>query len=373
VDRQLVLSAGGKSLRKLHITSVKFGDTLAKPIWAANGSFLLGAGVGLSERYIEKLQKFGVDYIYLEDQFTSDIFPEESIKDETRKKAVETVYQTMLDVKATPIIKRKVALPNLGQTYQQVIGDILFDLTSQKDLMFSLANMHAKDGYLFHHAVNVAVLSGIVGIARGYNRNQLIDLGVGALLFDIGMTTFPDEFWQKSSMLTSEQRERIEKHTVEGFEILRKQFDISLLSAHCALQHHERFDGSGYPRGLKGNEIHEYAQIVAIADVYSALTSARSYRRAYSASEAIEFLYANGNQWFDIELIKIFCSHIAVYPVATTVLLNTGQVGVVSAVNPTATHRPFIRIIQEPGGTPPSKDYEINLSKEMNITISKEL
>ncbi|MBB6676901.1 HD domain-containing protein [Cohnella lubricantis] len=227
--------------------------------------------------------------------------------------------------------------------------------------MFNLASMNVKDEYLFQHAVDVAVLSGIVGIAKGYNRNQLTELGVGALLCDIEMTTVADDLWKREGSLTLEQKDLIQKHTIEGFEILRKQHDISLLSAHCALQHHERFDGSGYPRGLRGKEIHEYAQIAAIADVYCALTSARAY------------LFANGNQWFDVNLIKIFCNHIAVFPVAATVLLNTGQVGVVSSVNPDASHRPFVRIVKESNGEPPAAAYEIDLRKQMNLTIVKEL
>ncbi|WP_326998719.1 HD-GYP domain-containing protein [Cohnella kolymensis] len=254
------------------------------------------------------------------------------------------------------------------------MSDILSDLANQKNMLFNLTHLHASDGYLFHHSVNVAILSGIVGIAKGYNRNQLMDLGVGALLFDIGMTYFPDQLWQKRTQLNKEERERLSKHTEEGFNLLRKQFDISLLSAHCALQHHERYDGTGYPRGLKGEEIHEYARIVAIADVYCALTSARPYRKAYSPNEAIEFLYANGNRWFDLELIKIFVNHIAVYPLATTVLLNTGQIGVVAAINPTSSNRPIIRIIAETEDAPQLLvPYEVDLSKQMNITIIKEL
>lgn len=360
-------------MRKVDINSVKPGAAIAKPIWTENGNILIGAGVQLTERYIERLRSLGIDTLLIEDQYTSDIIPEDTIRDETRKKAVETVYKTMTQLTAATEIKRKVAVPNMGQAYHQVLSDILHDLSSQKEMLFNLTNLHSSDGYLFHHSVNVAILSGIVGIAKGYNRNQLMELGIGALLFDIGMTFFPDELWQKRTQLTKEERERINKHTEEGFNLLRKQFDISLLSAHCALQHHERYDGTGYPRGLKGDEIHEYARIVAIADVYCALTSARPYRKAYSPNEAIEFLFANGNQWFDINLIKIFVNHIAVYPVATTVLLNTGQVGVVSAVNPIASHRPVIRIIEESQGVPLLVPYEIDLSKTVNITIVKEL
>ncbi|TVY09712.1 HD-GYP domain-containing protein [Paenibacillus cremeus] len=360
-------------MRKVHISSARSGDVLGKPIWSANGTILLGVGVKLSDRYIELLKSYGIDYLYLEDQFTSDIIPENIIRDETRKKAVETVYKTMVDLTKAPQMKSKASNPMMGQTFDKIFSEIMIDIASRKDMLISLSNLHLKEGYLFHHSVNVAILAGILGVAKGYNRTRLMELGVGALLFDVGMTVFPDELWQKSTDFTNEQKERIKNHTEEGYNLLRKQFDISLVSAHCALQHHERFDGTGYPRGLKGKEIHEFAQIVAIADVFDALTSPRSYRHAYSQSEAIEFLYANGNQWFDIELIRIFCSHIALYPIASTVLLNTGQVGVVASINPLASNRPVIRIIQEPDGSAVRSAYEVDLSQQINLTIQKTL
>jgi HD-GYP domain-containing protein (c-di-GMP phosphodiesterase class II) len=264
-----------------------------------------------------------------------------------------------------------VSSSELGKIFQQTYGEILKDLIGKQDLLVSLSHLHGKEGYLFHHSVNVAILAGIIGISKGYNRNQLMDLGVGALLFDIGMTFFPDDLWKNNTEFTLEKRERVQKHTEEGFNLLRKQEGISLLSAHCALQHHERYDGTGYPRGLKGDEIHEYAQIVSIADVYGALTSPRSYRPAYSPGEAIEFLYANGNKWFNVDLIRSFVSHIAIYPVSSTVLLNTGQIGVVVSNNPLAPNRPLVRIIQEPAGQSVESPYDIDLHNQHNLTITE--
>jgi HD-GYP domain-containing protein (c-di-GMP phosphodiesterase class II) len=358
-------------LRRANINSLEPGVKLARPIYTENGSTLIGIGVELSQRFIDRLKSLGVDYVYIEDKWTLDIIPEDVLRDETRKKSVDTVFTTMTALMSTPHTKSKLAISNMGSTFSDLFKEILNDLPKRSDVLVNLINLHSKDGYLFHHSVNVAILAGVMGMAKGYNRNQLIELGVGALLFDIGMTVFPDELYIKSTDLTSEQRIRIQRHTEEGFNILRRQFDISLLSAHCALQHHERFDGTGYPRGITGGDIHEYAQIVAIADVYDALTSPRPYRKRYSPGEAIEYLYANGNQWFDIQLIREFCKHIAIYPVSTTVLLNTGQVGVVCHVNPSIAHRPIVRIIQEAAGVECISPYEIDLSIRNNITITQ--
>jgi HD-GYP domain-containing protein (c-di-GMP phosphodiesterase class II) len=360
-------------MRRVHINLVKTGEKLARPILRENGNVLLGAGIELNDKFIDRLRDMGIDMLYIEDGNTTDIIPDEIIRDETRKSAVETIYKSINTMMDTPATRGRAVAPELGRTFRNVFGTIMQDLVGRTDVMVSLTSIHGTDAYLFQHSVNVAILAGIMGLAKGYNRNQIEELGIGALLFDIGMTKLPKELVNKTSSLTPDERALMEKHTTEGFNILRQQHDISLLSAHCALQHHERYDGSGYPRGLKKDEIHEYAQIVALADVYDALTSPRSYRNRHTPSEAIEYLFAAGNTSFDIELIQLFCRHISIYPVATTVLLNTGQIGVVTANNSLAVHRPTVRILREADGTPLAEPYELDLKEDLHLMIVKEL
>ncbi|EFM10513.1 metal dependent phosphohydrolase [Paenibacillus curdlanolyticus YK9] len=360
-------------MRKVSIQQIKPGNKLAKPILQENGNVLLGAGVELNERFIERLRSLGIDMLFVEDEFTEDLEPPEAIQEATRQKAVNAIYQTTANLKDQSFMRGRTVAPEMGRTLKQVFGEIMNDVIVRDDVMVNLTNIHVTDAYLYQHAVNVAILSGIIGIAKGFNRQQLEELGIGALLFDIGMTKVPAELINKDGPLTPAEKALVERHTTEGFDILRKQHDISLLSAHCALQHHERFDGSGYPRGLKQDEIHLYAQIVGIADVYDALTSPRPHRKRHTPSEAIEFLFASGSTYFDYELVKLFCKHISVYPVATTVLLNTGQIGVVSANNSLAVHRPTVRIVEEADGSRPSSVYEIDLKNEVSILIVKEL
>ncbi|USG67317.1 HD-GYP domain-containing protein [Brevibacillus ruminantium] len=360
-------------MRKVHIHSVKAGEIIAKTIFLENGNVLLGHGVALTDRYIQRLINMGIETLYIEDKDTEDIIPEDSIRDETRKQAVDAIYSTMTGLMEKQTLQRRTSLPDLGQIFQKVFGDILSDLSSRRDILVNLCNLHTLDGYFFHHAVNVSVLAGIIGLAKGYNQQQLMELGIGALLFDIGMTQLPKELWNKKTELNEEERQRIRYHTEDGFNLLRTQYNISLLSAHCALQHHERYDGTGYPRQLKDKQIHEYAQIVAIADVFDALISPRPFRTGYSPSEATELLFAVGNSMFDLDLVKLFLQHVAVYPIASTVQLNTGHIGVVSEVNPLAVNRPIVRILREPDGSPVASPYELDLYHKdcMSITIVK--
>lgn len=360
-------------MRKIHINSVAPGEKLARPILQDNGNVLLGAGVELSQRFIDRLAGMGIDMVYIDDPLTEGLEPTLAIQDETRKKATDAIFKTMTTIMAQPVIKGRTIAPELGRTFRKVFGDIIQDLTHREDVMVSLTNIHVADSYLFHHSLNVAILAGIMGLAKGYNRNQLEELGMGALLFDVGMTRIPKELISKPGIYTPSERQVMERHAEEGFNIIRAQHDISLLSAHCALQHHERYDGTGYPRKLKRDEIHEYAQIISIADVYDALTSSRYHRKRYTPTEAIEFLFAAGNTYFDLELIKIFCKHISIYPVATTVQLSTGQIAVVALNDPLAVHRPLVRIIREPDGSTPAAVYSIDLKEEHSIMIIKEV
>jgi len=360
-------------MRKMQIGMVKPGDKVAKPIFQENGNVLLGEGVELNDRYIDRLRNLGIDFLFIEDGLTADLIPEDTIRDETRKQAVDTIYKTMNSFKDQSVTKGRTIAPDMGRNFRAVFGQIMQDLSSRPNMLVNLTSIHAMDGYLFQHSFNVAVLAGIMGIAKGFNRNQLEELGIGALLFDIGMTKVPPKLLAHTGGLSLAEREVIKSHAKDGFDILRKYHDISIVSAHCALQHHERFNGSGYPRGLKESEIHMYAQIVGLADTFDALTSPRPYRKRYTASEAIEFLFAAGGTFFELDLIKLFCRHISIYPVSTSLLLSTGQVGVVSENTELAVHRPRVRIIMEPDGTMPASPYEIELKNELHITVVKEL
>lgn len=360
-------------MKRVYIDLVSPGDVVARTIFQENGNVLLGTGVQLTDRYIVRLRNMGIDYIFIEDPLTEGIVPEEPISEITRSTAVNEVYKTMNAFKDNELSKGRIIAPNIGKNFRDVFGSIMTDLSARPNILVNLENIHSADSYLFQHSVNVAILSGVIGLAKGFNRIQLEELGVGALLYDIGMTKMPEKILKQTGELTKADRELLETHPREGFDILRKHHDISLVSAHCALQHHERFNGSGYPRGLTGNETHIYAQIVGLADMYDALISPRPHRKRYKTSEAIEFLFAAGGTYFDHELIKLFCSHISIYPIATMLLLNTGQTVVVVQNSELALHRPIVRVVKEADGSLPKAAYQLDLKDELHITIIKEI
>jgi len=187
-------------------------------------------------------------------------------------------------------------------------------------------------------------------------------------MHDVGKIKIPEEILNKKTPLTEEEFREIKQHASYGFDILRKNNDLSLLSSHVAFQHHEKFDGSGYPRGLKGSEIHEYGKLAAVADVYEALTSKRVYRRAIDPNEAYEYIISQSNSHFDPRILEIFKKHIAVYPSGTGILLSNGQRGNVVKQNSAYANRPFVRVFyqDEDALTTP---IEYNLAEHPSLMI----
>lgn len=187
-------------------------------------------------------------------------------------------------------------------------------------------------------------------------------------MHDLGKMYIPLEVLNKVEPLTAEEIELIQSHCMSGFDTLRKVPEIPLTVAHCAFQHHERVDGTGYPRGLQDNEIHKYAKIVSVADVFDAVTTPRSYRPALLPHKGLELLYTGSGTQFESDQIHLFKGCIAIYPEGLTVKLNDGRTGIVSKYNFNAVGRPEIRITrnEEEQEVIP---YEIDLSSSMYLNL----
>ncbi|MDR6552963.1 HD-GYP domain-containing protein [Paenibacillus qinlingensis] len=347
------------------------GMRLAKNIYNDDGMVLLAVNVELTQRLLDRLFSYGIDYIYIEDARTDDIIQEDIIQDETRSRAVTEIRNTFKKVMEDSNKRGAVNYYNIGRNFRDVMKMIIDDLSAHEGAMVMLNNMNVKDNYLFQHSVNVSIYAIMLGISYGYSREKLETLGLGALLHDIGKTKVPLGILRKPSQLTPEEFQEMKNHTTYGFNLLKDEPNIPLLSAHCALQHHERINGSGYPRGIKGNEINEFARWIGLVDSYDAMTTTRVYRRPLLPHEAMEQLFAGSGTMYDQSQIALFRDKIAIYPLGITVRLNTGEYGIVSKLNMAVPHRPTIRVLQNEAGTVLKEPYEVDLSSKLSILISE--
>jgi HD-GYP domain-containing protein (c-di-GMP phosphodiesterase class II) len=174
----------------------------------------------------------------------------------------------------------------------------------------------------------------------------------------------PLDILLKPGKLTQEEYEIIKQHAEVGFQMLRKVQTMPLLVAHCAYQHHERLNGSGYPRGITGDNIHLYGKIIAVADVFDAITSNRVYRQAMLPHEALEILYSGIDTLYDKEIVQAFKKSIVLYPTGLGVTLSSGEKGIVCRQNKGLNERPIIRVLEKNGEDviPYELDLKINLA-----------
>jgi len=352
-------------MRALSIDKIKAGMKVGRTIYSASGKVLLTAGMVLTDNYIKRLRELEIMSLYIVDDQLGEVEIDDIISEQTRREALLATREAMNVIKAGGHLDaRKV---------NRVINDMIDEILANPNLVVSLVDIRAMNDYTFGHSVNVAVLSLIMGMAMGYDQLCLKNLATGALFHDIGKTMIPEELLHKVSPLEHEEYSEIQKHTTLGFEILRKIEGVSLLSAHVALQHHERINGDGYPRGLKGAEIHEFARIVAIAEVYDAMTTDTYYRPRYEPELALEFIFAHAGSYFDPRLVKVFAGSIAFFPVGNLVLLNTGEKGVVVKVHKNMPTRPVVRVLVDSHGNRVEPPFEVDLTRHPTYFVSRNL
>lgn len=347
------------------------GMVTAKPIYSEQGMILVAQGTSLTERTLSALKRRNVSLLYIEDKRVGDIQIPDDIPIELRIETTNTISEIYGNFFSDEHKKKRIFEGIDVGKLQQALNNLLTEIKSMKNVMSLLTNIFTHDNYTFSHSTNVTLYTLAMTVHLGFNEKQINEIGIGSMLHDVGKCEIPKEILNKQGVLENEEFEIMKMHTEYGFEILRKDPSISLLSAHCALQHHEKLDGSGYPRGLKGNEIHPYGKILAVSDVFDALTSNRSYRKAMLPHEAMEALYAGTYTHFDSKYVKAFQNSVATYPVGLTVKLNTGETAVVIEYQMGSPSRPTVRVLKDPKGCAIEKPYEIDLAKHPSVLVTQ--
>lgn len=330
-------------MRLIPLYCLKEGMVVGKCIYDTNGKVLLNKNSKMKISYISKLKNLGYSSIYIEDELSRDIEIKNVITDELKLSAVKTIKNTFT---TTSFEHPRVEENYRFKETQLMVEKLIEEISSNKDMMINMVDMKVFDEYTFFHSVNVSVLAIVMGLALDLNKVELAKLGYGAMLHDIGKVFIDKEVLNKSGKLDRVEREIIEEHSEKGYKYVKKSLDIPAHVYLCCLQHHEKYDGTGYPNKLSGENISLFGRIISICDVYDALTSKRPYREALPPSEAIEYIMANGQAAFDEELIKVFIKKIAPYPLGTMVKLSNGLVGLVANNYEECCMRPKIKIIK---------------------------
>lgn len=314
---------------------------LAKPVFHKMGTVLLNEGFTNLLQFKEKFKQMGIDCLYIEDEWSKGIEVHDVVADETRREGRLIVADLMKRL----VEKRPFSM---GQV-QKLVNSMVDDVMGNRETLINVIDLKNVDTYLYCHAVNVSVLSLVIGNALGYAPKQLGYLGMGALLHDIGLLMLPKEITEKlEADMTPAEWKVYSTHSQIGYDMLRNLRDIDAFSKNIVWGHHEQVDGGGYPRKLLGGSIHEMVQIVSVCDVYDELTSSQNGRKRLPSCRAIEYLISNIGKRFDKKIVAKFIQHIAFFPTGTMVRLSDQRRGLVECQNEGAPTRPVVRLVDAP-------------------------
>ena len=299
----------------------------------------------------EKLQTLDYHPASTDERLHSTVMPTKKVhyKDTSSVEEELSHAKTSL-VKLTTLIDDIVAdvknnKPINLQAADATIQSMIDSIARNPDAYIWLSRIQNNDEYTYHHAMDVSILALTLGRHLGLSTQELQELAIGTLFFDIGKLKLPPNLLKKPGKLTNEEFALVKKHVDFGVEILESIEGMPVKSVDVARYHHERHNGKGYPDGLDGTHIPVYARIASIADCYCAITRNRSYSPAVSSHEAIKQMYEWSGVDFQPEMIEQFIQCLGIYPTGSLVELSTGEVGAILSQNRVRRLRPKIMLI----------------------------
>ena len=332
------------------------GMCLARPLYR-NLDVMLSSGVKLTDQFIEGIQRCGFTGVYIEDDLSEGIEVNNMISDTLRSSTTKSL-KSILSIAAGGNDKTKI--PDLSSQVENLVDELF----SNRDVMVNMLDLSSYDDYTCTHSLNVAILSVVLAMGMGLSRADKLGIGTGALLHDIGKVFVDKRILQKNGSLTEEEFFAIKKHPMDGYNYISKRYKIPRGYCNTIMDHHEKYDGSGYPHGKMGTDISLYGRICAVADVYDALSSKRPYREALPACECVEYIMGGAGTLFDPEIVEVFTRRIAPYPVGTSVTLSNGWKALVVENYINFSLRPKVRIYEQNGER--IMPFDISLKDDFN-------
>ena len=349
---------------------------LGRSIFLPTGELLLAAGYRLTERYRTRLKQMGFSTVYIQVEGTDDIIPENIISDHVQRDLAVSVNKSTNELKGSFSIRqegrqniRKMIRENkqylnkylnnsgLLSAVEKMIDEIL----NQPSVVLNMAALQKAGNEMFTHAINVAVIALSIGRKFHFSYEEMKQLALGAINFDLGLIAIPKEIRDKNGNFSSrEEKEIYMQHTVYGYLMLSQNPSIAPTSAAVALQHHEHQNGTGFPRCIRGenlaplkdfsrkNLIHRFSEIVAVADTYDMFTTGRM-SPMFDLRKAIHKIIEMGGEKLNKEIVKVLASIVPVYPVGARIRVANapssqlvGYYGVVARDNPEDLENPQI-------------------------------
>lgn len=332
------------------------GMKIVRPIYSLSDICLISEGTVLTEKIIELLSRTKHGDIWIAD---SDVIIKPSLISFNLKQDIFSSIKNSIFLSNNSIDEARL------KEFKALIEEVVDEIINNKQCIIQLENINKYDTCTFEHSLDVAKLALLIGVNMSIDKNELILLGQSAILHDVGKILIPNEILNKPSKLTNEEFEIIKRHCSEGYNIIKatKSFDSSV--ARGALEHHEFYNGNGYPQGLKADQISIFGRILALVDKVDAMLSVRPYKDPISRLDVREFVISAIGKEFDPIIANIFLKNIVVYSLDELVTLSTGEKAIVIENNRDNFLRPKVVITE---GTRNGTNIDL-IKQSHNITI----
>jgi HD-GYP domain-containing protein (c-di-GMP phosphodiesterase class II) len=334
----------------------------AQNIFGEHGEKVYDDGRKISQKEIDTINKLGFPGAYIEDDLSRDLVPEPLVPYELYMNATAALKYFMDLARSQTNAKDK---DHDLERQHDVVMPIIDVLLKKKRRVIDYIEAKPFKEYDNFHAVSVMIMSLLCGIEIGLDGKKLYELGVASLLHDIGNAFLPAEILNRPGELSDEEYEIVKQHVQSGYDYLHEYHELSPEASMGALEHHENYDGTGYPNKLKRKQISLVGRIVAVADVYDALVSRRPYRAAKFAGEGLDILEQGADRKFDPDIVNTFVKFVAPYPCGVSVILSSGEKAIVFHNYMESLRRPRLLRIDDSTGQ------YIDLAKDPNYAKTK--
>lgn len=353
-------------------------------VFDAQGVLLISQSVPIkSRKQIDYLQKRGVKIVLINTDKGKNT--DNDVKDDTgnglamdlsslEKKRKRLYKQELENAFAThrQAIRRAVSIfksisndtNRWTKEVNRTAEDIVTSLLRNPEALVCLTQIKGFDSYTYTHSVNVGVLMTSLALSMNYSGEELVDICIGGLLHDIGKMHVPEPILTKPGSLTAKEFAIIKKHPEEGLKMVKDKKEISPLAKTVILQHHERYNGCGYPRGLKEWHISDIGLMSAVVDVYDALTSDRVYKSAWPPQLALAEIFKGCDKEYSRHIVERFTKNIGIYPVGSFVKMKTGEMGIVIHVDKEDLLAPVLLILFDKDEHRLKRPYHLNLQEK---------
>lgn len=323
------------------------GRMLVADLYTKYGVLLLPKGTVLTSAHVHILSRQGIREVEVSDvisEGTGEQISKQLMESNPDMETASVYVEAMNKTRAIfDQVARQDDMPSMEQ-FSAIFTDVLGQAMKQKGLFRTLYMLEGADSYTYRHSINVGILSSLIASLMKWSDERIQFMGTAGFLHDIGKMKVPKEILLKPGKLTDDEFQLVKKHTRYGYEMIKAMEGASEELALCALLHHERLDGTGYPEQRKGDEIPIECQLLAIADMFDAICSDRVYKDRTSPFEAAQCLWKEACEGaLNIEIVSKFVRYIALMYVGSKARLSTGEEVEVILINQDEPTRPLVR------------------------------